>query len=867
MTAAGTRLGPYEILAPIGAGGMGEVYLARDARLDRQVAIKLLPRSFAADPDRRARFEREARAVAALSHPNILAIFDIGQEGDTVYAVTELLEGETLRERVNAGPLPARKAIEIATQIARGLAAAHDKGIVHRDLKPENVFVLQDGRVKILDFGLARSFSSSQTATTVVGATEPGTVMGTAGYMAPEQVRGQAVDARADLFSFGAVLYEMLAGKRAFQRDTAADTMTAILNAEPPDLAESRGDLPPALDRIVKHCLEKNPIERFRSAHDVAFALEALSGSKLASGALDAVAAAPPARSRRGLELAVAVALALAALVAGGLVGRWSAPSAPLIGFERRTWGSEWITNARFAPDGQTIIFSAAEAGSAPRLFALRRDTTTPQPFGPARTHLLSISSKGELAVLTDARPIDHRLFEGTLARMSTDGAPRAWLRQVRDAAWAPDGSTLAVIRGGSGAGTLEYPIDHVVYQANGYLSDPRVSPDGSRVAFLEHPNFGDNRGSAKVVDRQGNVTALSGEYWGTEGLVWTPDGRSILFSAIPLSGGEQMWPQIVDASGGSPPREAFRTASWQFVHDLTSGGRLLTTGEDLRWSIRAQLPGQSVEREFGWLDWSMAGLLSPDGMQMLFSDESVTAGPNYAVALRRTDGSPVVRLGDGYALGLSPDGQSALALLPSTSELVVYPIGPGNSFKLARGAIEHYRTTGGARAFWTPDGKSVLFCGNEKGRALRGYTQAIAGGAASPITPEGVVQIFPAPDGRRFLEITSSGDVRIASFAEPNSLGAATKGFTAVDRPLGWSRDGRSIFVQASSETPARVERVELDTGTRTLVRQLAPPDQSGVAFVIANQWLDDGAAYTYYYQRDLSRLFVVSNVPLSRR
>src|SRR5262245_29064946 len=351
MIAAGTRLGPYEVLAPIGAGGMGEVYLAHDARLDRRVAIKLLPHSFAADPDRRARFEREAKAVAALSHPNILAIFDIGQEGDAVYAVTELLDGETLRERLNAGPLAARRAIEIATQIARGLAAAHDKAIVHRDLKPENVVVLKDGRVKILDFGLARSFSSSNVATTIVGATEPGTVMGTAGYMAPEQVRGLAVDARADLFSFGAVLYEMLAGTRAFQRDTAADTMTAILSAEPPDLAELRGDLPPALDRIVKHCLEKNPIERFRSAHDVAFALEALSGSKLASGALDRVAAPPPPRSRRRIEIAVASALALGALTAGGFAGRWSARPAPPIGFERRTWGAEWITNARFAPD------------------------------------------------------------------------------------------------------------------------------------------------------------------------------------------------------------------------------------------------------------------------------------------------------------------------------------------------------------------------------------------------------------------------------------------------------------------------------------------------------------------------------------
>jgi serine/threonine protein kinase len=499
MTVAGTRLGPYEIIAPIGAGGMGEVYLAHDARLDRQVAIKLLPPSFAADPDRRARFEREAKAVAALSHPNILAIFDVGLEGDVAYAVTELLEGETLRERFKSGALPVRKAIDIATQIARGLAAAHDKGIVHRDLKPENLFVLQDGRVKILDFGLARSFASTNTATTIVGATEPGTVMGTAGYMAPEQVRGLTVDARADLFSFGAVLYEMLSGRRAFQRDTAADTMTAILNQEPPDLAESRADLSPALDRIVRHCLEKNPIERFRSAHDVAFALDALSGSKLSAAALDAVAP-PPSRPWRAIG--AGTLLAVAALAAGGLLGRLSAPSAPPIDFERRTWSAEWVTNARFAPDGQTIVFSAATAGSTPRLFTLRRDTIAPQPFGPPRTHLLSVSSKGELAVLTDASPIGHRLFEGTLARMTTDGAPRPWQQHVREADWSPDGSTLAVVRTENGADSLEYPLGRVVHRSNGYISDPRVSPGrhARRVSrsskFRGQPRVGESRRS-----------------------------------------------------------------------------------------------------------------------------------------------------------------------------------------------------------------------------------------------------------------------------------------------------------------------------------------------------------------------------------
>jgi serine/threonine-protein kinase len=281
---AGSRLGPYEILAPLGAGGMGEVYRARDTRLDRTVAVKVLPARFVGDPDALARFEREARAVAALSHPNILSIHDFGTDQGVAYAVTELLEGKTLRERLEAGPLPARKAIEYAVQTAHGLAAAHEKGIVHRDLKPENVFVTNDGRVKILDFGLARltarelSGASLTEARTATVGTEPGVVMGTLGYMSPEQVRGQVADHRSDIFSFGAVLYEMLTGQRAFHGGSAADTMSAVLNQEP-ELSRTLPGIAPALEHIVRRCLEKNVGERFQSAHDLAFALNSLSTS------------------------------------------------------------------------------------------------------------------------------------------------------------------------------------------------------------------------------------------------------------------------------------------------------------------------------------------------------------------------------------------------------------------------------------------------------------------------------------------------------------------------------------------------------------------------------------------------------------
>src|SRR5258706_12976317 len=317
----GTRLGPYEISAPLGAGGMGEVYRARDTKLQRDVAVKVLPESLARDAGALERFEREARAVAALSHPHILAIHDIGSENGIAFAVMELLEGQTLRERLAEGPLPQRKALELAREIAQGLAAAHEKGIVHRDLKPENLFVTKGGRVKILDFGLAKQSlprgAGDTQSPTVPRQTEPGVVLGTVGYMSPEQVKGRPADARSDIFSFGAVLYEMLTGRRAFQRETAAETMTAILREDPPEPSATGVQLAPALERIVRHCLEKEPDERFRSPHDLAFALEAVSGSSSAG------AIAPHLQARaRHVPLLRAAAPAAAALALGAPLHR-----------------------------------------------------------------------------------------------------------------------------------------------------------------------------------------------------------------------------------------------------------------------------------------------------------------------------------------------------------------------------------------------------------------------------------------------------------------------------------------------------------------------------------------------------------------
>ena len=853
---AGARLGPYLIEALLGAGGMGEVYRARDTRLHRDVAIKVLPDLFADDPDRRVRFDREAQAVAALSHPNILAIHDVGVQDGLTYAVTELLDGETLRERLKAGALPTRKAIELGVQIARGLAAAHDKGLVHRDLKPENLFLLRDGQLKILDFGLAKAYAGpdrARVAAETVAATDPGTVLGTAGYMAPEQVRGQEVDARTDLFAVGAVLYEMLCGARAFHGDTAADTITAILKEDPPDLAARRADLSPALDRIVQHCLEKNPAERFQSARDVAFALEALSGTHVSSAPIAAVPA-----TRRWLR-PVLVAAALIAAIGGGIViGRTSGGEAtPPMTFTMKTFEPQSIFNARFMPGGETIVFSSAPSGNTIGLFEIRSGTIEARPFGPPRTHLLSVSSKGELAVLIDAQFIGQRLYAGTLARMSLEGAPRPWMDHVREADWSPDGSTLAIVRTVGLKDQLEYPIGKVLYETAGYISDPRVSPDGTRVAFLDHQVQYDDRGWVKMVDGAGTVTTLAGEFWGEEGLAWTPDGSTVLFGAneTGIAKAGSMAYQIHSVSTRRTAAEKVLTSPGDFtMHDIAPDGRWLATREDFRLGVVARGVDSETERDLTWLDRSWLPKLSPDGRRVLFTDGH--GGANYAVVWRKTDGSPVVRLGDGNVIGTSPDGAWALANVFTPPGLVLYPLGAGEPVRLERGPIDQYQ----ASAIWFPDGKSIVFKANEASRPPRAYRQEIAGGPPKPFLAADMSPEAMSPDGQTIVGTDASGAWHF--YPVSGAVSRAVPGLTAADTLISWSADGGSLFVRRGTDVPARLERVDLATGARTFVKELAPIDRAGLVQVRPQSYHPATGAYSYDYAKRVSTLFVVERV-----
>ncbi len=857
MLAAGSRLGSYEIVAPLGAGGMGEVYRARDTRLDRMVAVKVLPSHLTDDRDALTRFEREAKTVAALSHPNILAIFDFGRSDGTAFAVTELLEGETLRQRLNNGAVPQRRAIEIAVQLARGLAAAHEKGIVHRDLKPENVVLTTDGHVKILDFGLAKVgkpvlTDSGRTLTAPPeGATSPGVVLGTVGYMSPEQVRGLPADHRSDIFSLGAVLYEMLSGQRAFKGDSGVETMTSILKDEPPELDGADRKVPPGLDRIVRHCLEKEPSARFQSARDLAFGLEALSSSSLAGEA----AAIQGGHTRRMPRLAFTAACAgaivlLAATssyVLGRRSGRQDRPGAVM--FQPLSYRQEPIFNARLVPDGKTILYSAAPLGNVPGIFSVRVGVPGATVVGPPDLHLLAVSKRGELAVLTHARYVAHTLFEGTLARMSLDaGAPREILERVREADWSPDGSEMAVIREIDGTDRLEYPAGKVLYKSGGYLSNPRFSPGGDRVAFFEHPWKWDDRGLVAVVDLYGKRSVLSQGYWGEEGLAWSRAGDEVLFSAGTAYNNFKVYG--VDMEGHR--REVLGSAGGLTIQDCAEGGRLLVTRDDILQRMPVLAPGAGVERDLSWLDYSEPTTLSPNGTSLLFSEESGSLGVNYAVCMREMDGSPVVRLGEGQAEDLSRDGRWALGLVPSTPpQLVMYPTGAGETRVLPRGPIAQYYS---ARLF--PDGQRVLVCGHEEGHAVRCYVQAVSGGDPRPVTPEGTSDGEIAPDGGTI--VVKQGAQGWQLYPSNGGAPRAVPGATSADAIVRWSTDGRSLLLYAAVSVPAHVERLDLATGRRTPLRTLGPQDLAGVLGIGPVLISEDERSYAYGTNMMISHLFL---------
>jgi dipeptidyl aminopeptidase/acylaminoacyl peptidase len=858
---AGTRLGPYEIAAPIGAGGMGEVYRARDGRLKRDVAIKVLPASFSQDAERLRRFEQEAQTAGGLNHPNITAVYDFGAHDGAPYIVTELLEGETLRSRLGPGAISPRKALDYSIQLARGLAAAHEKGIVHRDLKPENVFLTKDGRVKILDFGLAKlkveKADGGQTdMRTISGATEPGVVLGTMGYMSPEQVRGKAADRRSDIFSFGTILYEMLAGQRAFRGETAADTITSILTKDPPDLSQTNKDVPPGLDRIVRHCLEKNPEERFESARDVAFDLEALSSVSAPTAATAGHAPAVGSARRPSWTLLAGVALAVAALVGwvafrrGEKTGYVPPPSFRPLSFQRGEVGE-----ALFAPDGQTIIYSAAWEGRPMEVFIHQVESPESRPFGLAGAEVLAVSRTGEMAVSLNRHVVVPFTRTGRLAHMSmAGGAPREILDDVEWADWAPDGQSLAIAHEAGVRHRLEYPIGKVLFETDGWIGHPRVSPKGDLVAFIDHPVVRDDGGSIAVVDRNGKKTKLTMVYESAQGLAWAADGKEVWFTAV--EEGQNRAVHGVTLAGRD--RLIGRIPGVSTIKDISKNGRVLMSSDLVRMGILARRAGDSKENELSWLDYSLVSDISSDGGAILITEAGAGGGPGYSAYLRKTDGSQAVRISGGAAQALSADGAWALSILhPATdATLVAVPTGVGETRTFPKDDLRVLV------ADWFPDGRRILMTATEPGRGTRLYVRDFAGGKARPLTPEGYrhFQRAVSPDGKSVA--VRGPDRRIYLYPLDGGEPQPLTGLAKDDIPARFDREGRSLYIYRLGDVPLKVYRYEISTGRKELWKEISPSDTAGLNSINRFVPTPDGETYAYSHFRTLSSLQLVEGL-----
>ena len=841
---SGSKLGPYEVLGQIGAGGMGEVYRGRDPRLGREVAIKVLPASFSSDADRLRRFEQEAKAAGVLNHPNITAVYDIGSSSSdgAPYVVQELLEGETLRSVLAGGKLSPRKAIDYALQISHGLAAAHEKGIVHRDLKPENLFVTKDGRVKILDFGLAKLTHQEEGSQvtglpTATAGTEPGVVLGTLGYMSPEQVRGRPADARSDIFSFGAILYEMLSGNRAFRGDSAADTMSAILKEDPPDLSVTNQSISPGLERIVRHCLEKNPEQRFHSAHDVGFALDAVTGSSSAS----AIGTVP--RAHRGFPWLAAAALAgiAAAFAAGHYLWRPRAASNPT--YRRLTFRRGNLGSARFAPDGHSVVYGASWQGEPLEIYTTRPEGPESVPTGVRNADLLSVSPSGELAISVRDRFLSGPAGVGTLATVPIGGgAPRSIAEFVERATWTPDGKQLALVRFLDGQNRIELPLGKVVYATErGIRGGLRISPRGDRFAFLERTGGG--RTSLLTVDLAGKSKVLVADSIRGQGLAWAPSGEEVWFDDRGERG--QFVLKASDLAGRV--RTVATMPVGLIIHDISPDGRVLAERYGSQPGILGLAPGDARERDLTWFDMSILSGLSDDGRVVLLDEVGDAAGAAGAHYVRKTDGSPATRLGEGQAIDLSADGKWVLARQPdSRNNLVLTPTGPGAPSTLEETTFESV-----SHATFFPDGKRLLLSAAEPGAKRRLYVQDLPTGRPRALAAKGYgVGPRPiSPDGRW---IAAYGEWSEDFFLVPTSGGEPKSIPNTRDLDMiRWADDGKSLFGVVGGSIPARIVRVDVATGRREPWKDLAPTDLSGIIEISSIYLTPDGKSYVYGFGR----------------
>jgi serine/threonine protein kinase/Tol biopolymer transport system component len=818
----GTRLDDYEVEALIGSGGMGEVYRARDTRLKRVVAIKVLPQFVSNNPDRLRRFEQEAQAAAALNHSNILAVFHLGTYQGMPYMVSELLEGQNLRERLRAGGLLVSKAVDYGGQIARGLAAAHEKGIVHRDLKPENLFLTKDGRLKILDFGLAKLTQDQPAvdsdAPSLTEGTEPGMVMGTVGYMAPEQVSARKADHRADIFAFGAILYEMLAGKRAFHKATAAETMSSILNEDPQRISQIVPNLPAALQRVVQRCLEKNPEQRFQSASDLGFALEALSDSPEAAPLEPKVVAAPRKAAKPYRRISAVAAVVLVALAAG--IWYLHRPLPPRVTEYAQITHNGYIGSLA-GTDGSRLYFNIYPWGPVGQVGITGGDIAT-----------ISAGSNSAIATDVSSDGASLLLWSTTgIFTIGTAGGPPRFITtraQVFSPAWSPDATAIAY--SGPDDSLYSMKIDGTggkeLATGKGAISDIAWSPDGDRIRFTR------NSVLWEISATGGNLHAVFPYWQGPAGQCcgrWTRDGDFYLFLAGgnnengPNVGGfEQIWALDERHSffgQASPPYQlASGPIHWGTPIPSRDAKKIFAVGTTPHAElVRFEAKSKRIEPYLGGISAEFLSF-SSDGRQIAY-----VTYPDGILWRAKADGSERVQLTSPpirpVVCRWSPDGKQILFEAKRNARLSeLYTIaGRGGSPRQLLPAVEG---TGREDGYWSPDGRKIVYAVYDPQASL-GMFDVATGKETKIPGSDGLFSPRWSPDGRFIAAMTSPTPTEIRLFDVQNQR------WSTLARQEGawgfptWSRDGKFIYALRGPE-PWSVDGISVPDGKQERVVDL---------------------------------------------
>jgi Tol biopolymer transport system component len=801
-----------------------------------------------------------------LNHPGIVTIHDIGESGGEFYIVMELVDGTSLRQLLRRGRPRLRKALHLASQLADALAKAHDIGIVHCDLKPENIMLSGEGHIKIVDFGLAKLADAGPGDARVSNGTSTNRsterlLIGTVGYMSPEQAIGENADFRSDQFAFGAILYELTTGARAFQRQTSVETLSMIINGEPERPLAVNPALPLPVVWTIERCLSKDPADRYASTRDLARDLQTLRDHAVDLDMVEGAGLIGRTRRSRLLALgAAAGAVALGAAAAGMYFtlgpGRPPVAEMPALPtFQQLTFRRGFIQNARFAPGGQGIIYAAGWDGAPVRLFETGPLGPESRPIGPSHAGLASISSGGEVAVIQGCR-LDWANCIGTLATMPLGvDAPREVLEAVVSADWAPDGRALAAIHVADGEYRLQFPIGKQLYATAGRLGWLAFSPRGDRIAFVEYPLLDNEAGSVKVVDLEGRATTISSEWKTIRGLVWSPAG-------------DELWVSATDRGRRCSLYGLSLTGERRLLFHAPADVVLLDRAPDGRALIASNVPrthmiwsNADAQRELSWLDWSTVADLSADGKTVLFYEWGEGVGATPVVYLRKVDGSDAVELGPGKALALSPDGRWALALLEGASpHLVLLPAGAGESRQLpAAGLTDFYW------ARWFPDGRRLLIVGAGADAIPGSYIQDTVSGKLEPIAEKGMLASLVSPDGLKLLIADPLGPYQLWPLdgGQPTTM----ETLKSEDRPFQWSADGRFLYLRGPEETSIRIYRYNLATGRRELWQELAPRDPTAVIGVATGRgelaMTPDGKGYVFTYWTAMRSLFLGDTLP----